>query len=922
MFKILPTLCCLQLLLVLSAVSLPGVACADAPATIKVVMDNNYPPYIFQGPEGVLQGILVDQWRLWERRTGIKVEIRAMDWDKALSEMQAGKFDVIDTVFKTAERSRWLDFGTAYAQLEVPAFFGKDISGLTDAGSLRGFVVAAKAGDAAVEMLKRNGVENLVFYDSYQAIVLAAKEHRISVFVADKPPALYYLYKYGIQDRFNLTPPLYVGEFHRAVAKGNRDLLRTVETGFGSLAPADMRQIDAKWRGASLPLGNYLRFPLACAGILALLALALFAHNFALRKAVQARTEELKANKDLIEQVYNSVNDAIIIHDAATGAIVDVNERMLEMYGVTREETMRLRVEAFSAGSPPYTQDDADAWMRRASLGEPQLFPWKAKKRDGSLFWTEVNMRLARIGELDRILVTARDISERKAAEASMDLSRELFKAAFQSGPLLMTVSDVETGRFQEVNDNFLRLSGFSREEVIGKTSLELGWMSAQDREPLVEELRRSGRVSGAKLKLTRKSGEKIWCLYFGEIISIAGEQRLLSLADDLTERNLAEEQLRQAMKMEAVGQLAGGVAHDYNNMLTVIIGSAELLRSYGGDDAMVLKFSSAILEAARRSADLTRELLTFSRKGDRTTMQFDIHKAVKDALSLLGHSIDKNIRLETRLRAHDTLVVGDPSLLQNSLMNLGINARDAMPGGGSITFSTENLTLDEEFCALHAGQVAPGPYLEISVCDTGAGIAREALEHIFEPFFTTKSVGKGTGLGLAMVYGTVRSFNGLIDVSSELGKGTTFKLYLPLAEGALPDAGKLPEAPRGSGGILLVDDEPQVRDLGKFLLEDLGYRVYLAENGVQALEVYARERDHIALVLLDMIMPKMGGKEALLHLVGHYPEVIVLITSGFHNEANREALVQLGARGVLQKPYRKYDLGKAVAEALNGRLT
>jgi two-component system, cell cycle sensor histidine kinase and response regulator CckA len=917
--RILSSLLCLPLLMILGALPFPDSCHAGAPASIRVVLDDNYPPYIFRDPKGEPQGILVDYWRLWERRTGIKVELNPLDWDKALGGMKAGKFDVIDTVFKTDQRSSWLDFTRGYAKIEVPAFFDNEISGIANAESLRGFVVAAKSGDVAVDMLKSQGVVNIALYPSYEAIILAAKEHKISVFVADKPPALYYLYKYGLHDRFHRTSPLYVGEFRRAVLKGNQGLLRLVEEGFAAIPPKELKKIEDRWYGASLPSVKFLRYPLFGAGALALLAFALFAYNQVLRNAVHSRTTELGASKELFETVYHSVNDAIFIHEIPTGAIIDVNQRMLDMFGCTREEALNHPIAAFSAGVPPYTQAEADVWMGRASRGEPQLFSWKAKDRDGRLFWIEVNMRLARIGGVDRILVTARDISERKAAEESMKLGRELFEAAFHSGPLLMTISDLASGRFLEVNDNFLRVSGFTREEVIGRTSLELGWISAGDRGRLLRELGSVGRVTGMKLKLTNKGGESLWCLYFGKIMVINGEQKLLSLADDITERSLAEEQLRQAMKMEAVGQLAGGVAHDYNNMLTVIIGSAELLKRHAVHDPLLEKLSSTILEAAKRSADLTRELLTFSRKGGRAGEPFDANQAIKAAVSLLEHSIDKNILIETRLLARATQVAGDPSLLQNALLNLGINARDAMPGGGTVTFATADLELDEEFCAVHAHQVAPGPFLEISVSDTGIGIAGKDLEHIFEPFFTTKAVGEGTGLGLAMAYGTVKSHNGLIDAFSEPGRGTTFKIYLPLAEGAVVALAETKDPVQGAGGILLVDDEPLLRELGRDLLAGLGYRVYLAENGAQALEVYAREKDDIVLVILDMIMPVLGGKETLQRLVTHYPEIIVLITSGFHHEENQDVLRELGAKGFLQKPYRGKDLARAVSEALAG---
>ena len=912
------TYCIIFCALWLMMSSLVAFSHADAlPNPIKVVMDNNYPPFIFQGSDGKPQGILVDQWHLWEQKTGIKVEISAMDWAKALSGMKAGDFDVIDTVFKTEERSNWLDFSKAYAKLEVPIFFDNKISGITDATSLRGFVVAAKTGDAAVDLLKRNGVEHLVLYNSYESIVLAAKEHKTSVFVIDKPPALYYLYKYGINDHFNQSSPLNVGEFHRAVKKGNMKLLKAVEEGFGRISPSELKKIDTQWYGSSLPVGNYLRFPLIGAGILGLFVLILSFYNRNLRKAVNARTAELKTSKELFERVYNSVNDAIIIHDIETGAIIDVNDRMQEMYGLNREEAISSKVEAFSSGTPPYSQTDALAWINKAVEGEPQLFEWRAKHRDGRLFWTEVNMRRARIGDVDRVLVTVRDITDRKAAEEAIKSSQDLFAAAFQGGPLLMTISDVETGRYQEVNDNFLAVSGFTREEVLGKTSTEVGWLSSQDRDALVSEMRTKGRISGMKLRVARKSGESRWCLYFGEIISLAGERKLLSIAEDITERKSAEEQLRQAMKMDAVGQLAGGVAHDYNNMLTVIIGSAELLKRYTTHDPQSMKLVSAIIDAATRSADLTHQLLTFSRKGERATVKFSIKETILAAVSLLEHSIDKSISLETRFIAPNTLVSGDPSLLQNALLNLGINARDAMPKGGTITFATANVDLDDDFCASHANQVTPGQYLEISVSDTGIGMKKDVLEHIFEPFFTTKAVGEGTGLGLAMVYGTVKDHRGHIDVYSEPGIGTVFKLYIPVSEGLESGADQVEEVVSGSGGILLVDDEPMLRSVGQELLGDLGYRVYLAEDGEEALEVYAREKENISLVILDMVMPKMGGKETLARLVENYPGIKVLISSGFHQEETREVLTNLGARGFVQKPYRRSDLIKAVSEAL-----
>jgi two-component system, cell cycle sensor histidine kinase and response regulator CckA len=242
--------------------------------TIHVVMDNNYPPYVFLDGGGILKGILVDQWRLWQEKTGIRVEIKAMDWGTALKGMKNGEFDVIDTIFETDERSSWMDFTKPYARLDVPVFFNREINGKSDVDSLKGFAVAAKVGDAAVELLRSHGVENLILFDGYETIIRAAKEHKVNVFVVDKPPALYFLYKYGIQEQYKESRSLYAGEFHRAVKKGETALLREIETGFARMSAQELQKIEGKWYGSPLVKNTPVRYFLIIAGVLYVLILS------------------------------------------------------------------------------------------------------------------------------------------------------------------------------------------------------------------------------------------------------------------------------------------------------------------------------------------------------------------------------------------------------------------------------------------------------------------------------------------------------------------------------------------------------------------------------------------------------------------------------------------------------------------------
>jgi signal transduction histidine kinase len=385
----------------------------------------------------------------------------------------------------------------------------------------------------------------------------------------------------------------------------------------------------------------------------------------------------------------------------------------------------------------------------------------------------------------------------------------------------------------------------------------------------------------------------------------------------EIAEQKRMEDQIRQTQKMDVIGQLAGGIAHDFNNMLTAIMGSAELMARHIKDNSAAMTLLDNIQKAASRSSELTGQLLAFSRKGQKNVVHVRIDTTIHEVISLLERTIDKKITLETRLIAKNACVTGDPTLLQNALLNLGINARDAMPEGGIITFTTTNVVLDSNYCEASPFDITPGQYIEISVSDNGSGMTKEVIQHIFEPFFTTKEVGKGTGLGLAVVYGTITDHHGCITIYSEPGIGTVFKIYLPVSHEKKVEVATSEELIHGSGGVLLVDDEEIVRAVGEAILEDSGYRVYLAEDGEHALEVYAREKNNISLVILDMLMPRMGGKETLARLMEINPDIPVLISSGFHQEGTIDELEKLGARGFLQKPYHSHVLCKAVADAV-----
>jgi two-component system, cell cycle sensor histidine kinase and response regulator CckA len=464
---------------------------------------------------------------------------------------------------------------------------------------------------------------------------------------------------------------------------------------------------------------------------------------------------------------------------------------------------------------------------------------------------------------------------------------------------------------------------GWSEEEVIGKRFPEI--VPAQFGVPVeetVEQLRRDGIWKG-DVRHRRKDGS--WILVHGSVSLMRDEAGvpvgIVAANRDITERIRMEETLRQTEKMTAIGRLAGGVAHDFNNQLSAILGYAEILAQEASEGEL-RGYAQSIVSAARRSAELTRQLLVFSRRSPTGTTTVDLHALVDELSTLLARSFDRRIEVRVEFPAAPAMVRGDADLLQNALLNLALNARDAMPEGGVLGFRAQDGKLDERFCSECGYSVRPGRYLRLSVSDTGRGMDEDVRRHLFEPFFTTKDVGKGTGLGLASVDGTVRALGGAIVVTSSPGAGTTFELYLPEVSGTettdREPSGDAPAPVTGKGRILLVDDEEGVRSMAAASLVRLGYGVTACSSGREAVERFSREWSDVDLVLLDMIMPGMTGMDTYRALRAVNPALRVILTSGFAKAGEIEALEAEGAQGFLRKPYQLAELAQAVSRALS----
>jgi two-component system, cell cycle sensor histidine kinase and response regulator CckA len=402
----------------------------------------------------------------------------------------------------------------------------------------------------------------------------------------------------------------------------------------------------------------------------------------------------------------------------------------------------------------------------------------------------------------------------------------------------------------------------------------------------------------------------------------IPGSRVVHCYASDLTERLLLEAQLRQAQKMEAVGQLAAGVAHDFNNILTIIQGHASLLASSHAAASPCLRPLREIQGAAERAGNLIRQLLMFSRKQILQPRSLDLNAVILSVASVLRRTLEEHIRLQVITAERLPPIHADPALLEQMVMNLAVNARDAMPHGGLLMIVTRLAQVSEEVARQNA-EARPGDFVCLTVSDTGCGMSPATLSHVFEPFFTTKEVGKGTGLGLASVYGSVKQHKGWVEVQSELGRGTAFNIYLPTV--AQPDlTGPVrpvsPPAPRnGHETILVVEDEPALRELVVEILEWHGYHVLSAASGAQALEIWKAQRDKVSLLVTDMVMPGMTGRELALRLQGANPSLRVIYTSGYSPGMAGKDLALLEGFNFLPKPYPPTKLTELVRECLDG---
>jgi two-component system, cell cycle sensor histidine kinase and response regulator CckA len=903
----------------------------DGPSRIVVAGGTDYAPLGFQDAEGTPRGILVDIWRLWSRKTGVDVEYRMLPWAEALAAVDSGEADVVAGFFYSDSRAKRFDFSPPFYTISSHIFFHKSIVGIKDVADLHGFRVGVLHADYSESYLQEHvpGTE-VVAFSSYQDMIHAAVGGEIRIFLCDTPVAMYYLNKLdGAGDFHHAFKPMYANQIYAGIPKGHPSINRIVAKGFTAISKKEIDRIEAQWTGSSWPGRIPWRWLAMVVGAVLMGAVLVTLGIFGLRRRVAAATADLEKKRQQLEASRQAILESErrfrALAENADDCIMRFDRKGRHLYTNPVVETLTgIAPEAFigkthhEIGFPPeLIQRWDDAMNRVFETGEKHRLEFLLPNGVW-IDWLLIPEK-SPDGSTDTILTAARDITERKRFEESLLESEEKYRRLFEMESDAIFLIENESGRILEANAAAAGLYGYSLEALRRLRNTDLsaepeatqeGIHVSQKSVPLQYHRKKDGTVFPVEIAASHFAWQ-------GRDVHVAAIRDISVRLMAEKEKNRLEVRLHQAQKLESLGTLAGGIAHDFNNLLMGIQGRASLILLDTEPGHSAGEHARSIEKHVDSASELTRQLLGMAMTGKYEVRSLDMNALVRETAEMFGRT-RKEIQVRKRCQEGLWLVEADRGQLEQVLLNLYINAWHAMPGGGSLTLSTGNVTLDE--AGVHPFSVVPGNFVHVAVTDTGGGMDAETQQRIFDPFFTTKEMGRGTGLGLASVYGIIKNHHGIIRVFSEVGKGATFHIYLPQATGPLKeDSDKGEEILKGSETILLVDDEEIIIAVAEEMLQTLGYRVLVARNGRDAIDIYHRHHESIALVILDMIMPEMGGGDTFDAIRAQNPDGRVLLSSGYSVDGQATAILERGCSGFIQKPFNIKALSRKIRSVLDG---
>ncbi len=657
------------------------------------------------------------------------------------------------------------------------------------------------------------------------------------------------------------------------------------------------------------------------------------------------KKEQLKASQEELKTANAQLHQEIMERKQAEEALRESEERFRELAELLPESIFEINVSGnltFVNRSAldhfKYTQQDVDQGLNGFDMFVPEdrqramehaqkilqgeqigLEEYTALRKDGSTF--PVMLNAAAIIHEDKPIGfrgIAIDISERVQSEETLRESESKFRSLFNLSPQAIALTKLETGKLADVNNMFCDLTKYSQKEIIGKTTTQVGFYSDGDRARFIKELQTSGEVNGLEMDFKAKDGAILNALMFARVIRISGESFILTIFLDMTEQKQLQAQLQHVQKMESIGTLAGGIAHDFNNILFSVFGYTELALDDTERGTPLHDKLQQVLIAAHRAKGLVKQILTFSRQADQELKPLKVQRVVREALKLIRSSFPSTIEINQNISNTCGFVMADATQIHQVAMNLLTNAYHAMENeGGKLDVSLKEVDLDAE--DLKDPAMIPGLYVCLTVADTGAGIDESVIDKIFDPYFTTKEKERGTGLGLAMVHGIVKSYGGNIRVYSEPGKGTAFHVYLPAiqTQAETKETRVISPVEGGKERILLVDDEEQIVRMSQQMLERLGYHVTARTSSIETLEAFRAAPDKFDLVITDTTMPNMTGVHLAKKLIEIKSDIPVIICTGFSEKISADKAKAMGIRGYVMKPVVRSELAKKIREVL-----
>jgi PAS domain S-box-containing protein len=637
-----------------------------------------------------------------------------------------------------------------------------------------------------------------------------------------------------------------------------------------------------------------------------------------LEERLTASEEALRTTRRELDLMFSGNPYPMWIVDRKTMRYLAANDAAVHAYGYSREEFLQMTLlDIRPPEDVPILLED----LKAAEAGYVRPGIRRHRRKDGTLLYVEIMAFRFDSVEGKREIVIALDMTERHRMEQALRESEGHLKALIDHAPFGIAQATPGEDRLRTANPAFLQmLGGYTHEEALQLKISEQIYSDPKERGRVLEVLQRNGQLLGWETSLRTRNGTlvpvRLSMMMSGDDHGSA--QLISAYVEDMTQQSKLEQQVRQVQKLEAVGRLAGGMAHDFNNVLVVIKLSTELMLGQVTPDSAFSKPLLQIANAANRAAALTRQMLAFGRQQILQPRILNLNQVVGDTIQMLRRVIGEDIELVTKLSDDLQNCRLDPDQVTQVILNLAVNARDAMPTGGALEIETANVYLDAAFAQEHP-PLQPGNYVLVAVTDNGTGIESANMPRIFDPFFTTKEVGKGTGLGLSIVYGIVKQSGGYIWVYSEVGHGTTFKLWFPATTARLERVPLRaePGAPVAGQVVLVVEDEPSIRTNVSECLQQIGYRSLNAANAVEALQICEELQGQVDLVLTDLVMPGKGGREMTQELARRYPHVRALFMSGYTDDSTARRDLLTGGSRFISKPFSVADLATAVSDAL-----